>query len=179
MILKNVSLFLKSKYFFLASFSNNLDKFSRLKPQKENAKKKKKCTIRLQSCIMTCQKYILMNTMICQVLKEVKWIPNLTLDEYDYSEWYKELDNLPKLEGDEENYYTASSTSLSKSDKKEGKGSKILTRNKLLTRFPIVLAQIKAGSNSNNLKNEIRQKVYLLYQHNITKKIYNNLIKSL
>ena len=86
MILKNVSLFLKSKYFFLASFSNNLDKFSRLKPQKENAKKKKKCTIQLQSCIMTCQKYILMNTMIYQVLKEVKWIPNLTLDEYDYSE---------------------------------------------------------------------------------------------
>ena len=23
---------------------------------------------------------------------------NLTLDEYDYSEWYKELDNLPTLE---------------------------------------------------------------------------------
>ena len=104
---------------------------------------------------------------------------NLTLDEYDYSEWYKELDNSPRLEGDEENYYTASSTSLSKSDKKEGKGLKILTRNKLLTRSPIVLAQIKAGSNSNNLKNEIRQKVYLLYQHNITKKVYNNLIKPL
>ena len=31
-----------------------------------------------------------------------------------------------------------------------------------------------------NLKNEIRQRLYLLYQHNkITKKVYNNLIKSL
>ena len=29
---------------------------------------------------------------------------NLTLDEYDYSEWYKELDDLPPLEGDEEKY---------------------------------------------------------------------------
>ena len=30
----------------------------------------------------------------------------------------------------------------------EGKGLKILTRNKLLTRLPILLAQIKAGNNS-------------------------------
>ena len=35
-----------------------------------------------------------MNTIIYWVLKEVKWTLNdsatLTLDEYDYSEWYKE-----------------------------------------------------------------------------------------
>ena len=34
---------------------------------------------------------------------------------------------------------------------------KILTPNKLLTRPPILLAQIKAGNNSYKLKNEIRQ----------------------
>ena len=63
---------------------------------------------------------------------------------------------------------------------KEEKGLKILTPNKLLTRLPILLAQIKAGNNSYKLKNEIRQILYLLYQHNkITKKVYNNLIKSL
>ena len=39
----------------------------------------------------------------------------------------------------------------------EGKGLKILTPNKLLTRLPILLAQIKAGNNSCNLKNEIGQ----------------------
>ena len=56
----------------------------------------------------------------------------------------------------------------------EGKGLKILTSNKLLTSLPVSLAQIKAGNN------EIRQILYLLYQHNkITKKLYNNLIKSL
>ena len=59
----------------------------------------------------------------------------------------------------------------------EGKN---LTPNKLLTRPPILLAQIKAGNNSYKIKNEIRQILYLLYQHkNITKKIRNNLMKSL
>ena len=40
---------------------------------------------------------------------------------------------------------------------KEGKGLKILTPKKLLTRPPILLAQIKAGNNSYKLKHEIRQ----------------------
>ena len=63
---------------------------------------------------------------------------------------------------------------------KEGKTLKILTPNKLSTRLPILLAQSKARNNSNKLKNEIRQILYLLYQHNkITKNVYNNLIKSL
>ena len=63
---------------------------------------------------------------------------------------------------------------------KKGKGLKISTPNKLLTWLPILLSQIKAGNNSNELKNEISQILYLLYQHNnITKKFYNSLIKSL
>ena len=63
---------------------------------------------------------------------------------------------------------------------KERKGLKMLTPNKLLTRLPILLAQINAGNNSYKLKNEIRQIPYHLYQHNkTTKKVYNNLIKSL
>ena len=54
---------------------------------------------------------------------------------------------------------------------KEEKGLKILTPNELLTRIPILLAQMKAKSNSRKLKNEIRQILYLLYQHNkMTKK---------
>ena len=58
---------------------------------------------------------------------------------------------------------------------KEGKGAKelkILTPNKLLTRLPVLLVQIKAENNSYKLKNKIRQIVYLFYQHNkITKKL--------
>ena len=62
---------------------------------------------------------------------------------------------------------------------KEGKGLQKLTPLKLLTRIPILLAQIKAGNNSYKLKSETRQILYLLYQHNkISKKLYNNLIKS-
>ena len=46
---------------------------------------------------------------------------------------------------------------------KEGKGLKILTPNKLLTRLPVLLVQIKAGNKSCKLKHEIRQILYLLY----------------
>ena len=71
------------------------------------------------------------------------------------------------LEGDEE-------------EVKEGKGLKLLTPNKLLTRLTILLAQKKAGNSSVKLKNEVRQILYLLYQHNeITKKICIILMKSL
>ena len=57
---------------------------------------------------------------------------------------------------------------------------KVSPPNKLLTRLPILLAKIRAENSSYKLKNEIRQILYLLYQHNIfTKKVYNNLIRSL
>ena len=46
---------------------------------------------------------------------------------------------------------------------KEEKRLKILTHNNLLTRFPILSAQIKAGNNSYKLEKEIRQMLYLLY----------------
>ena len=55
---------------------------------------------------------------------------------------------------------------------------KILTPKQLLQRLPIVLAQVKAGNNSENLFSEIRQIVYSLYQSKeITNKVYNNIIK--
>ena len=41
---------------------------------------------------------------------------------------------------------------------------KILTPNQKLERLPIALAQVKAGNNSENLLNEIRQIIYSLYQ---------------
>ena len=63
---------------------------------------------------------------------------------------------------------------------KQGTGLKILTPKQMLQRLPIALAQIKAGNNSETLLNEIRQIVYSLYQSKeITKKVYNNIIKSI
>ena len=61
-------------------------------------------------------------------------------------------------------------------DSKQGTGLKILTPKQMLQRSPIALAKIKAGNNLN----EIRQIVYSLYQSKeITKKAYNNIIKSI
>ena len=62
----------------------------------------------------------------------------------------------------------------------KGKRLKILTPKQMLQRLPIALPQVKAGNNSESLLNEIRQIVYSLYQSKeITKKVYNNIIKSL
>ena len=59
----------------------------------------------------------------------------------------------------------------------EGKSLKILTPSRMLSRLPITLAQLKAGNNSEKLKNEIRQLLYSLYRSkNMTKQVYNNLI---
>ena len=71
---------------------------------------------------------------------------------------------------------------MSEAEIKAVKGTelKILMPKQKLQRLPIDLAQIKADNNSENLLNEIRQIVYSLYQSKeITKKVYNNLIKSL
>ena len=66
----------------------------------------------------------------------------------------------------------------SKQNETNRKGLKILTPKQMLQRLPIALAQVKAGNNSESLLNEIRQIVYSLYQSKqITKKVYNNIIK--
>ena len=50
----------------------------------------------------------------------------------------------------------------------------------MLQRLTVALAQVKAGNNSESLSNEIRQIVYCLHQlKQITKKVYNNIIKSI
>ena len=61
----------------------------------------------------------------------------------------------------------------------QGEGLKILTPNQMLSRLPISLAEVQAGNNSQKLKNEIRQLLYSLYRSkNMTKEMYNNLIKN-
>ena len=57
-----------------------------------------------------------------------------------------------------------------------GKGLKILTPDQMLSRLPITLAQLKAGNNSEKLKNEIRQLLYSLYgSKKLTKQNYKSL----
>ena len=62
----------------------------------------------------------------------------------------------------------------------KGTGLKILTPKKMIQRLTIALAQVNAGNNSESLLNEIRKIVYSLHQSKqITKKVYNNIIKSI
>ena len=59
----------------------------------------------------------------------------------------------------------------------KGGGLKIPTPNQIFSRLPISLAQLKAGNNSEKLKNEIRQLFYSLYRSNkLTKKLYKRLV---
>ena len=62
----------------------------------------------------------------------------------------------------------------------KGTGLKTLTPKQTLQRLPIALAQVKASNNSETLLNKIRQIVYSLYKSKqITKKVYNKIIKSI
>ena len=49
----------------------------------------------------------------------------------------------------------------------------------MFQRFSIALAQVKAGSTTENLLNEIRQIRYSLYREKETKKVYNNEMNSI
>ena len=61
--------------------------------------------------------------------------------------------------------------------KQQGSDFKILTPNQMLSRLPISLAQLKAGNNSEKLKNEIRQLLYSLYRSKkLTKQLYKSLV---
>ena len=68
----------------------------------------------------------------------------------------------------------------SERSKKLSSSVKILTPNQMLARLPILLVQIQAGNNSQQLKNERRQLLYSLYKsQKINKSIYKKLIDSI
>ena len=69
---------------------------------------------------------------------------------------------------------------LNKKKNQRGQELKILTPNQMLSRLRIILVQLKAGNNSEKLKNEIRQLQHLLCRSKkLTKRIYNNLINTI
>ena len=70
-----------------------------------------------------------------------------------------------------------SEESAAERSNQSGKGLKILTPDQILSRLPISLAQLKAGNNSQKLKNEIRQLLYSLYRsRKLTKQLYKSLV---
>ena len=108
-------------------------------------------------------------------------------DIFPYVDWFqveKETDEETDKERDEETDEEMdtiimpeleSEKSAAERRNQEGKDIKILTPNQMLCRLSISLAQLKAGSNSEKIKNEIRQLLYSLYHSkNVTKQVYNN-----
>ena len=97
---------------------------------------------------------------------------------------------MPALDGNEEVKLEPEETitkiiKLNPREKKTETELEILTPNKLLTRLPTLLTQIKAGNNSYKLKSQIRQILYPLHQHyciiyciKIARKVYKNFIKT-
>ena len=85
----------------------------------------------------------------------------------DYFDKQAETTDMPDLECEE-------------SSEKGGQGLKILTGNQMLSRLPITLAQLKAGNNSERLRNETRQLLYSLYRSKkLSKTIYNGSINTI
>ena len=71
-----------------------------------------------------------------------------------------------------DDYFLMASEAKNKA-KNEGIGLKILTPKQMFQRLlPIAIVQVKAGNNSENLLNEIRQIIYPLYQLKIITKKY-------
>ena len=71
----------------------------------------------------------------------------------------------------------AEGTKMRKQNQQSAKGLKILTPQQMLSRLPISLAQLKAGNNSEKLKNEIRQLLYSLHRSKkLSKKVYEDLM---
>ena len=86
------------------------------------------------------------------------------------SKFNKQLDtrDMPELESEE---------SAAKRRNQQGQGIKILTPDQMFSRLPITLAQLKAGNNSQKLKNKIRQLLYSLYRSKkLTKQLYKSLV---
>ena len=92
-------------------------------------------------------------------------------------EIFKEKSDKEKQESNEQPETTnMSELEGTESAEQPGQGLKILTPDQMLSRLPITLAQLKAGNNSEKLKNEIRQLLYSLYR---SKKLTKQLCKSL
>ena len=76
-----------------------------------------------------------------------------TVKKLNNQEQQPDTTDMPELETDED-----------AAERQQRQGLKILTTQQMITRLPILLAQLKAGNNSQKLKTEIRQITYSLYR---------------
>ena len=97
----------------------------------------------------------------------------------------KILNTVKKINNQEEQPDTTDISELEDEEsaaqrQQRGQGLKILTPKQMITRLPILLAQLKAGNKSEKLKNEMRQLLYSLYRSKkLSKTIYNSLMNTI
>ena len=89
----------------------------------------------------------------------------------DKTDELSETTNMPELESEE---------SAEQRRNQQEQGLKIFTPEQMLSTLLISVAQLKAGNNSQKLKNEIRQLSYSFYRSKkLSKTIYYNLINAI
>ena len=106
----------------------------------------------LEKCIISIQKVIFINTWVFQIIKKTKldnkYDPNnLFLQAYKYGSRFEieeSADTTRKSRKEKSTDTTRKKDKEKSTNKIESKGSNILTPNKLLSRPPILLTQIKA-----------------------------------
>ena len=102
---------------------------------------------------------------------DMNYVPTYDKSDDEADNEQPDTTNMPELESDE---YAEQRRN------KKGQGLKILTPEQMLSRLPISLAQLKAGNNSQKLKNEIRQLLYSLYRlKELSKTIYKHLMNAI
>ena len=144
---------------FYLIFFGNLKKFNKIKTQQEKTQKKKKINAYdtaselYNELLGTCFEEYYNNLPVAgRKTRDQKYKPKkLILEVYNYKPWFENEESWVKEEPvDEKESVDSSNVQPLQGDEeevKEGKGLKILTPKKLLTRFPILLEQAKAGSN--------------------------------
>ena len=110
------------------------------------------------------EKLQMYNTLITRLNIGLKRLENHINNRFEDEVENKKLDYLSDLV---RQIIDASQKEMKKSEgsaaqEQKGKGLKILTPKQMITKLPILLAQSKAGNNSQKLKNDIRQIVYSL-----------------
>ena len=88
-------------------------------------------------------------------IPDMNYVPNYDKSDDEANNEQSDTTNMTDLESEE---------CAEQRRNKSAKGLKILTPEQMVRRLPISLAQLKAGNNSEKLKNEITQLLYFLHR---------------
>ena len=170
------------KYFVYADNLEGLKTYLfSISDKNEYMKAKEKIENRIE--ILRLVKNELKDEKIINIIEDTIDVVEKSIEYIDQNKKFKQESNNDKKEKIDATDMpdSESEKDAAKIREKLGKGLKILTPQQMLSRLPISLAQLKAGNNSEKLKNETRQLLYSLYRSKklSKKKIDEHLIKAI